>query len=90
MATNLTERSITAARTITLGGNLTVNRLGFGAMRVTGEGIFGEPPDREEAKKLLRRAYELGANIFDTADSSGRTSASCSSPKPSTRTRTTW
>src|SRR5947208_5073104 len=54
-----------------LGGDLTVNRLGFGAMRLTGEGIWGWPPDRENAKKVLRRALELGVNLIDTADAYG-------------------
>lgn len=57
--------------TITIGGDLTVRRLGFGAMRVTGTGIWGEPPDRDEAKRVLRRAVELGINFIDTADSYG-------------------
>ncbi len=48
-----------------------VNRLGFGAMRLTGEGIWGWPPDRENAKKVLRRAVELGVNFIDTADAYG-------------------
>src|SRR6185312_6287128 len=55
----------------TIGGDLTVNRLGFGAMRLTGEGIWGWPPDREKAKKVLRRAVELGVNFIDTADAYG-------------------
>src|SRR5205809_3135921 len=54
-----------------LGGDLLVNRLGFGAMRLTGEGIWGWPPDRESAKKVLRRAVELGVNFIDTADAYG-------------------
>src|SRR5437868_5197336 len=54
-----------------LGGNLTVNRLGFGAMRITGPGIMGWPTDRENAKKVLRRAIELGVNLIDTADAYG-------------------
>jgi len=54
-----------------LGGDLTVNRLGFGAMRITGEGIWGWPPDRENALKVLRRAVELGVNLIDTADAYG-------------------
>src|SRR5213593_3740412 len=54
-----------------LGGDLSVNRLGFGAMRITGEGIWGWPPDRENAKKVLRRAVELGVNLVDTADAYG-------------------
>src|SRR6266702_5466890 len=57
--------------TFELGGDLLVNRLGFGAMRLTGEGIWGWPPDREGAKKVLRRAVELGVNFIDTADAYG-------------------
>jgi pyridoxine 4-dehydrogenase len=57
--------------TFLLGGDLLVNRLGFGAMRLTGEGIWGWPPDREGAKKVLRRAVELGVNFIDTADAYG-------------------
>jgi pyridoxine 4-dehydrogenase len=60
-----------ASGTFTLGGDLTVNRLGFGAMRITGDGIWGEPKDRDTAKKVLRRAVELGVNFIDTADSYG-------------------
>ena len=54
-----------------LGGDLPVNRLGFGAMRLTGEGIWGWPPDRENALKVVRRAVELGVNLIDTADAYG-------------------
>src|SRR5881392_525584 len=54
-----------------LGGDLTVNRLGFGAMRLTGEGIWGWPPDRANALKVLKRAVELGVNLIDTADAYG-------------------
>jgi pyridoxine 4-dehydrogenase len=57
--------------TIDLGGDLTVNRLGLGAMRLTGAGIWGQPADRDEAKAVLRRAIELGINFIDTADSYG-------------------
>src|SRR5437660_3079977 len=57
--------------TFRLGEDLLVNRLGFGAMRLTGEGIWGWPPDRENAKKVLRRAVELGVNFIDTADAYG-------------------
>ena len=57
--------------TFKLGGDLTVNRLGFGAMRVTGKGIWGWPPDRANALKVLRRATELGVNLIDTADAYG-------------------
>jgi pyridoxine 4-dehydrogenase len=55
----------------TLGGDLTVNRLGFGAMRVTGQGIWGWPPDRQNALKVLKCAVDLGINLIDTADSYG-------------------
>lgn len=54
-----------------VGGDLSVNRLGFGAMRLTGEGIWGWPPDRENAKKVLKRALDLGVNLIDTADAYG-------------------
>ncbi|MFC6731465.1 MULTISPECIES: aldo/keto reductase [unclassified Haladaptatus] len=57
--------------TFDIGGDLTVNRLGFGAMRITGDGIIGEPDDVESAKDVLQRAVELGVNFIDTADSYG-------------------
>jgi pyridoxine 4-dehydrogenase len=57
--------------TLTLGGELNVNRLGFGAMRFTGPGIIGEPADREECRRVARRAVELGVTFIDTADSYG-------------------
>jgi aryl-alcohol dehydrogenase-like predicted oxidoreductase len=60
-----------AAGTFTIGGDLTVNRLGFGAMRVTGKGIWGPPADKPAALATLRRAVELGVNLIDTADSYG-------------------
>jgi len=60
-----------ASGTLTIGGDLTVNRLGFGAMRITGAGIWGEPKNPDEARKVLRRAIELGVNFIDTADSYG-------------------
>src|SRR5206468_9258891 len=56
---------------LTLGGDLTVRRLGFGAMRITGDGIWGEPADRDGAIAVLRRAVELDVNLIDTADSYG-------------------
>src|SRR5256885_6017478 len=59
------------AGTIDIGGDLTVNRFGFGAMRLTGPGIWGEPEDRDECKRVLRRALEVGINLIDTADSYG-------------------
>ena len=63
-----TETNIAVFR---VGGDLPVNRLGFGAMRITGEGIWGWPADRDNALKVLRRAVELGANLIDTADAYG-------------------
>jgi len=60
-----------AAGTIDIGGDLTVNRLGFGAMRITGRGIWGEPPSRDQAIATLRRVVELGVNFIDTADAYG-------------------
>ena len=60
-----------AAGTITLGGELTVNRMGFGAMRLTGTGVWGPPKDPKEAVRVLQRAVELGVNFIDTADSYG-------------------
>ena len=72
MATTSTPANVSAAAgTFALGGDLTVNRLGFGAMRLTGEGIWGEPKDPEVAKQVLRRAVEMGVNFIDTADSYG-------------------
>jgi pyridoxine 4-dehydrogenase len=61
----------TAAGTFTICGALTVNRLGFGAMRLTGEGVWGEPRDPDECRRVLRRAVELDVNLIDTADSYG-------------------
>jgi pyridoxine 4-dehydrogenase len=60
-----------AAGTFALGGDLTVNRLGFGAMRITGKGVWGPPDDHDEAIRVLRRAVDLGVNFIDTADSYG-------------------
>jgi pyridoxine 4-dehydrogenase len=65
------QQTASAAGTIDIGGDLTVNRLGYGAMRITGHGIWKEPPDREQAKAALRRAVELEVNLIDTADSYG-------------------
>ena len=58
-------------KTFTIGGDLEVNRLGYGAMRLTGQGIWGEPKDPGEARRVLQRAVELGVNFIDTADSYG-------------------
>jgi len=66
-----TQPTAAAAGTIDVGGDLTVNRLGFGAMRITGRGIWGEPPSRGQAIATLRRVVELGVNFIDTADSYG-------------------
>ena len=66
-----TELPAAAAGSMTLGGDLVVRRIGFGAMRITGQGIWGDPPDRAKAHAVLRRAVELGVNLIDTADSYG-------------------
>jgi aryl-alcohol dehydrogenase-like predicted oxidoreductase len=63
--------SAAAAGTIEIGGDMVVHRMGFGAMRVTGQGIWGDPPDAGQAKATLRRVVELGVNFIDTADSYG-------------------
>jgi len=63
--------SARAAGELVLGGDMPVRRLGFGAMRITGEGVWGEPRDRDEALRVLRRAVELDVNLIDTADSYG-------------------
>ncbi len=63
--------SAAAAGTFTIGGDLTVNRLGYGAMRITGPGVWGPPPDKHSALETLRRAIDLGVNLIDTADSYG-------------------
>ena len=63
--------SASAAGTLTVGGDLTINRLGYGAMRVTGPGIWGPPADKPAALATLRRSIELGVNLIDTADSYG-------------------
>lgn len=59
------------AGTVQLGGDLTVNRMGFGSMRITGKGVWGPPPDYPEAVRVLKRAVELGVNFIDTANSYG-------------------
>jgi pyridoxine 4-dehydrogenase len=71
MSEKTTSRSAADSGTIDLGGELTVNRLGFGAMRLTGDGIWGPPKDPATAIAVLRRAGELGVNFIDTADSYG-------------------
>lgn len=67
----MTDAPATAAGTFAIGGDLPVHRLGYGAMRITGPGIWGEPRDRDEAVRVLRRAVELGVDFIDTADSYG-------------------
>jgi pyridoxine 4-dehydrogenase len=66
-----TQPEAAAAGTITIGGDLKVNRMGYGAMRITGRGIWGPPADHDEAVRVLRRAVELGVDFIDTADSYG-------------------
>ena len=70
-SSSATKSPAAAAGRITIGKDMTVNRLGFGAMRVTGEGIWGDPPDVAEAKRVLRLAVELGVEFIDTADAYG-------------------
>ncbi len=67
----MTSSTASKSGTFDIGGDLTVNRLGYGTMQLTGEGVWGEPDDRDEAIRVLRRAVELGVNFFDTADSYG-------------------
>ena len=64
-------KAISFNKTFNIGGDLTVNRLGYGAMRITGKGIWGPPADQEESIRVLKRALELGINFIDTADSYG-------------------
>ncbi len=71
MSTTSAGRPAAASGTFAIGGDLPVHRLGYGAMRLTGPGIWGEPRDRAEAVRVLRRAVELGVNFIDTADSYG-------------------
>ena len=68
---NLGNSAAASSGTVSLGGELTVNRLGYGAMRITGDGIWGLPKDPAAAVAVLRRAVELGVNFIDTADSYG-------------------
>jgi pyridoxine 4-dehydrogenase len=70
-APSSTERPAAKAGDFLIGGDLRIHRLGFGAMRITGKGIWGEPKDRAEAIRVLRKAVELGINFIDTADSYG-------------------
>ncbi len=67
----MTATTAAASGTVLLGGDLTVTRMGYGAMRLTGEGVWGDPPDRDRAMAVLRRAVELGVDLIDTADSYG-------------------
>ncbi|MDB4918345.1 MAG: oxidoreductase [Mucilaginibacter sp.] len=70
-AIDMNNSLITSEKTFTIGGELTINRMGYGAMRITGKGIWGPPKDEAEAIKVLQRAVELGVNFIDTADSYG-------------------
>jgi pyridoxine 4-dehydrogenase len=67
----MSDTATTFSRDFTIGGDLNINRLGYGAMRITGKGIWGPPKDRNEAIRVLKRAIELGVNFIDTADSYG-------------------
>jgi aryl-alcohol dehydrogenase-like predicted oxidoreductase len=69
--TDTTTRPAHASGTLMLGGDLPVHRLGYGAMRITGNGVWGDPADPDEAVRVLRRAVELGIDLIDTADSYG-------------------
>ena len=71
MATNISEQPAKASGTFRIGGDVTVNRLGYGAMQITGPGVWGDPKDPAEAVRVLRRAVELGVTFIDTADSYG-------------------
>lgn len=71
LKTDITARPALASGTFRLGGDMPIVRLGYGAMRITGPGIWGEPSDRDEVIRVLRRAVELGVNFIDTADSYG-------------------
>ena len=71
MAHPVSEPTAVVSGSFSLGGDLTVNRLGYGTMRLVGEGAWGEPPDREAARNVLRRAVELGITLIDTADAYG-------------------
>jgi aryl-alcohol dehydrogenase-like predicted oxidoreductase len=67
----MTSSTASKSGTFDIGGDLTVNRLGYGTMQLTGEGVWGDPDDRDECLSVLRRAVELGVNFIDTADSYG-------------------
>jgi pyridoxine 4-dehydrogenase len=71
MDPTMTELNAAASGRFRIGGELAVNRLGFGAMRITGKGVWGEPEDIDEARRVLRRLPELGVDFIDTADSYG-------------------
>ncbi|MET8463671.1 aldo/keto reductase, partial [Micromonospora zamorensis] len=71
MATNISEQPAKASGTYRIGGDVTVNRLGYGAMQITGPGVWGDPKDPAEAVRVLRRAVEMGVTFIDTADSYG-------------------
>ena len=71
MTTETATRPADASGTFALGGDLPINRLGYGAMQITGPGVWGDPADPDEAVRVLRRAVELGVDFIDTADSYG-------------------
>src|SRR5881227_2709610 len=72
-AASVKTRPAARSGTFAIGGDLPVHRLGYGAMQLTGPGLWGEPADRAQAVAVLRRAVELGVNLIDTADSYGQT-----------------
>ena len=67
----MTMNNMKIEKTFSINGEMTVNRLGFGAMRITGKGVWGQPENKSEALKVLKRSVELGVNFIDTADSYG-------------------
>jgi len=71
LAASAHKRPATRSGTFSIGGNLSVHRLGYGAMQLTGPGVWGEPADRAQAIAVLHRSVELGINLIDTADSYG-------------------
>lgn len=90
MSTGLTNAPAAAGGTLRLGDDLTVNRLGYGAMRLTGPGFWGEPTDPDEAVRVVRRAVELGVNFIDTADAYGPFSSDRIIRRRCTPTPTIW
>ena len=86
----MTIPNATSAGTVSIGKDLTVNRLGFGAMRLTGEGIWGAPKDPEECKRVLKRLLDLNVNFIDTADAYGPYVSETSLPRRCIRIPKDW